>query len=694
MSMEPTGVKVEKADTKAFHRVSMVWLIPLFALGVAIFVAWQSYSARGPVITLEFESGAGIAASETELRFRDVAVGIVEDVQFSDDLSGVLVTIRLNTEVAPFVDAGARFWVVRPELTPQGVTGLDTVLSGVFIEGSWDSTPGPSRDRFRGLSETPLFKPGQEGLQIALRTVPGGVITERVPILFRGLEVGEVGPGRISQFGDFAIAEAIINAPYNSLITSNTRFWDTSGFTVSIGPGGAEVDFSSLASLVAGGVTFDTFVSGGIPAVDGTVFEIFSEEAVARNSVFNASEVALLELRVVFEENISGLVLGAPVELSGLPIGTVQNLSGIVDRARFGDSRVRLNVVIGIQPARLGLPDETTPEAALAFLTEQVANGLRARLASASLLTGGLKVELVQSPEAQPARLVTVEGDLPTLPTTNSEISDASATVEGVFTRINKLPIEDLLQSAIKFMDNAAAFAASDDLRETPQEVRALVEDVRGLITSEDVRAIPQTLNAALLRVDALLAQLEEQQAIGLVTRAIETATQAAGQIVSSVEGVPELIASLQEVANRAADLPLEELTNEVTELVASGEALLASPDMAALPGSFAIALDELSATLAELRAGGAVQNVNATLSSAREAADAVAVSSRDLPQLVTRMTAVLDEASATIAGYNRGDAISRDAQAALRDISEAADAIAALVRMLERNPSALIRGR
>ncbi|MFK7870244.1 MAG: paraquat-inducible protein B, partial [Roseobacter sp.] len=120
----------------------------------------------------------------------------------------------------------------------------------------------------------------------------------------------------------------------------------------------------------------------------------------------------------------------------------------------------------------------------------------------------------------------------------------------------------------------------------------------------------------------------------------------------------------------------------------------LASPDMAALPGSFATALDELSATLAELRAGGAVQNVNATLSSAREAADAVAVSSRDLPQLVTRMTAVLDEASATIAGYNRGDAISRDAQAALRDISEAADAIAALVRMLERNPSALIRGR
>jgi paraquat-inducible protein B len=672
----------------------MIWLIPLFALAFALLMVWQTYNDRGPLITVEFENGAGIRAGETELRFRDVRVGVAEVVRFSEDLSSVLVQIRLEKEIAPFVDAGARFWIVRPEVTPQGVSGLDTVLSGVFMEGSWDGTPGPPREAFRGLPQAPLFRAGREGLQIALRTVPGGTITANAPILYRGIEVGQVGPARISEFGNFAIAEAIIFEQYSNLITENTRFWDTSGFTVSFGPGGAEIDFSSLATLVGGGVTFDTFVSGGERAQDGTVYEIFEEEAVARNSVFNASEVELLELRVLFEDNISGLAVGAPVELSGLTIGTVESLAGIVDADRFGDTRVRLNVVLGIQPARLGIQGEITPEAALEFLATQVEGGLRARLASGSLLTGGLKVELVRIDDAPPAVIQLQEGDIPRLPTTDSQVSDAAATVEGVFTRINSLPFEELLNSAIRFMNNAAAFAASEDLRQTPQELRGLVGDVRGLVTSDEVRAIPQTLNAALLRLDSILAEIEAQQAVARVLAALDATTEAARSIGGSVEGVPDLVSSLQAVAAQAASLPLEQLTAEVTDLIDAAEALIASPGVADLPVSLGDALDELTASLGELRAGGAVQNVNATLSSARDAADAIALSSRDLPQLVERITQVFDEASATIQGYNRGDVLSRDAQRALQDISQASEAITALVRLLERNPSALIRGR
>lgn len=694
MNETPGPVSVETAGSKALHRVSMVWLIPLFAIVVALFVAWQSYRDRGPIVTVEFESGAGIVAGETELRFRSVSVGKVETVSFSEDLGSVLAAIRVEPDIAPFIDTGASFWIVRPELTPQGVTGLDTVISGVFIEGSWDGTPGQQRDAFRGLPQAPLFRPGQDGLQIALRTVPGGAINENAPILFRGIEVGRIGPARISQFGNFAIAEAIIFEPYTNLITNSTRFWDASGFTVSFGPGGAEVDFSSLASLVAGGVTFDTFVSGGEQAVDGAVYEIFPEEVVARNSIFNASEVEILEVRVIFDENVSGLALDAPVELSGLPIGKVESLSGIVDEERFGDSRVRLNVVLGIQPARLGLAGEVSPEAALEFLSEQVEGGLRARLASGSLLTGGLKVELVREDEREVAAIRFVEGDIPLLPTTDSAVTDTAATVEGVFTRINSLPFEELLNSAIRFMNNAAAFAASDDLRQTPQELRGLVGDVRGLVTSEEVRAIPQTLNASLARFDRLLAEIEEQQAVARIGAAIDATAEAAQAVGASLDGLPRLIEGVQEVTTKAVSLPIEQLTAEITELLNTAEDLIASPEVRALPASLSAALRELTASLAELREGGAVENVNQTLSSAREAADAVALSSRDLPELVERITEVFDQASATIAGYNRGDVISRDAQAALRDISDAASAITALVRLLERNPSALIRGR
>ncbi|MEP2640670.1 MlaD family protein [Roseobacter sp.] len=694
MSDAPGPVPIDPARESFFGRASIIWLIPLIALVIALVVAWRSYIDRGPLIAIQFESGTGIAAGQTELRFRDVSVGLVEDVVFTQGLDGVIAHVRIDKNIAPFVDSGASFWVVQPELSIQGISGLDTVISGIFIEGSWDSEIGPARAQFKGLETAPLFRPGRDGLQLAMRTTSGGSLTDNAPILFRGIEVGRIGPARVSREGSFAIAEAIIYEPHGQLVTNATRFWDTSGFSVSIGPAGAEVDFSSIATLVGGGLTFDTFVSGGQQVADGTVFEVFPDQTTARNSVFNASETDLIELRVVFDENISGLAIGAPVEWSGLRVGSVQSLSGIVDPDAFGDTRVRLDVVIGIQPARVGLQGDTDPQSAIAFLRTRVQEGMRARLATASLLTGGLKVELVKLDDIAPADIIVSADDIATLPTTDSEISDASATVEGVFSRLNRLPIEELLTSAIGVMHSAEAFVSSRELRETPQEVHALLADLRALVASQDVQNIPVSLNATLTRVEAILQQIEDGQAVAQIIRAIDQTTQAAEAVNASVAGIPELINNLSAVAAKAEAMPLDALTVQLTDMLSSADDILSAPAAQDLPASLAAALDELNATLSELRNGGAVANVNAALASTREAADAVALSSRDLPALVNQITRVFDQASQTIAGYNKGDVISRDAQAALRDISKAADALTALARLLERNPSALIRGR
>lgn len=677
-----------------FQSLSIVWIIPVLALAVTLAVAWQAYSDRGPIVTIEFEDGAGILPRQTELRFRDVKVGTVEDLTFSGDLGSVIASVRVDKALAPFIDTGASFWIVRPELSTSGVSGLDTVLTGVFIEGVWDSDPGPARTAFKGLSRAPLYRPDRAGLQFALRSIPGGTLYADTPILYRGIDIGRVGPATISPEGNFAIAEAVIYEPYGRLVTPSTRFWDTSGFSVSIGAQGAQVDFSSIASLVAGGITFDTFVSGGLPVEDGAIFEVYPSEADARNSVFNVSEVEILELRAIFDDNVSGLALGAPVEFSGVRVGSVESVSGLVDQDAFGDNRVRLNVVIGIQPSRLGLQDNVSPDSALQFLQERVREGLRARLTNGNLLTGGLKIEMVDIDAPVPAEIDIRDASVPIIPTSDSVVADTAATVEGVFNRINNLPIEDLLQSAIGFMEAAQNLILSDDVRGTPQALRDLLADVSRVVTSETVQDIPATLNAALLRLDGILAQIEEEQAVARTLAALDATTEAAAQVGGSVDGIPDLVEELTQVAADAGTLPLEDLTRELTQILQSADTLLSAPGTQAVPEALAGALDALNATLSELRQGNAVQNVNATLASTREAADAVALSTQDLPALVERITQVFDEASAAIRGYNNGEVLSRDAQAALRDISEASAAITSLARLLERNPNALIRGR
>ena len=694
MTKTPPDVPISPVRKMFLSGASVIWVIPILALIVALFVAYRSYSDRGPLIVVEFETGSGIAAGETELRFRDVTVGVVEKVGFTSGLDKVTAHIRVEKDVAPYIDSGAVFWVVQPEVTAQGITGLSTVLSGVYIEGSWDRQIGPVAERFQGASSVPLIKPGQGGLEIAFRSTANGDLTDNAPILYKGIEVGRVGYAKIAPRGNFAIVEALIFEEHRGLINDSTRFWDASGFSVNIGPAGAEIDFSSLATLVGGGVTFDTFVSGGAPVSDGTVFEIYADKETARNSVFNASEVDPLKLSVVFDDNISGLIVGAPVELSGLRIGEVDTLSGMVDKERFGDSRVRLNAVLSIQPAHLGLRGEVTADAALAFLKERVADGLRARLASASLLTGGLKVEMVIVEDAEEATLQEVENGLAVMPTTESDVSDAAATVEGVFTRINSLPIEELLSSAISFLNSADAFVSDEDLRETPQDVRTLLGELTGLVSSEDVKNVPVALNATLTKIEQLVAKLEQERIVERLASALEGASEAAESVSSSVQGVPELVEQIKAVAAKAESLEVEELVVALTELTESADAVIGTEDAIALPGSLKRALDEVNRTLEELREGGAVENVNRTLASARNAADNIALSAKDLPQVVTRLTALFSQAGRTIEGYDKGEQLSRSAERTLREIQKAAEALASLARTIERNPNSLLLGR
>lgn len=810
MSDTPPKVAITPAKKRGGSAVSFIWVIPVIALFVALFIAFQNYNSRGPLITVGFDSGAGISAGQTELRYRDITVGKVEEVGFSEGLGKVQAHIRVNKDIAPYIDASSVFWIVEPEVSAQGVSGLSTVLSGVYIEGSWDNEIGTAQSEFLGADSAPLIKPGEGGLQIAFRTTANGNLTDNAPIIFRGIEVGKLGRAQIGRGGAFAIVEGLIYERHRDLINSSTRFWDTSGFSVSIGPSGAEIDFSSIATLVGGGITFDTFVSGGAPLQDGHVFEVFVDRDTARSSLFTASEVEPLQVSVLFEENVSGLSNGAPVELSGLRIGVVDSLSGVVDQDQFGDNRVRLNVVMAIQPARLGLPGDVNADTALEFLQERVRNGLRARLASASLLSGGLKVELIDVENAEPAQLNAEGLDLPVMPTTESNLSDTAATVEGVFNRINGLPIEELLNSAINVMNSADALISNRDLQETPNDIRELLASVTGLVESDDVRnipaslnatlkrietlvteleeqqitatlretlqsasdaadavttsvegvpelvddlqsvaakadaldlegllaevtrltrtaeavvadedlaalpgdvrqllsdlsdlvsspdvqAIPTTLNGTLARADTALATLEEQRVIESLSEAIDDAAEAAQSVTSSVEGVPELVAQIEAVAAKAEQLELNALFDELTALTRSADALVSSPDTAQLPAALAGALDELNATLAELRAGGAVGNVNRTLASARSAADSIATSAQDVPQLITRLNALLVRAGTTIEGYNKGDQVTREVQSTLRDIQQAASALEKLARTIERNPNSLLLGR
>lgn len=690
----PPQPPIKRAGRGLLERLSIVWIVPVLALVVVLAIAWRAYIDRGPVIEISFENASGIKPGTTELRYRDVTVGMVEDIGFTKGLDRVLVSARVDKNVAPFVDEDARFWVVRPQVTTQGVSGLDTVLSGVFIQGLWDNQPGAATDRFEGLPDAPLEREGNGGLHLMLRASGKASLMESVPILYRGITVGRVGKPTISEDGSTAQADALIFEPHDRLITSSTRFWDASGFSFSLGPNGAALDFTSVASLVSGGVTFDTMVSGGARVEQNAAFTVYPEESAARNSLFAVEDGEVLSLSVVFQENIAGLSARSPVELNGLKIGEVTSLNGMIDSELFGDNRVRLIATLALRPGRLGLEEGAGAEAALYYIRQRVESGLRARLTTASILTGGLKIELVEMPEAPAAKLEESAQGTFYLPTTKSEIADASATARGVFERLNALPIEELMTSATNLFEEARGLIANDELRAVPENLNGLLGDARTVIGSEAIQVLPAQLSALVTKLDATVEQFSQAQLAARLSAAIDNTTSAAKGVSGAVEGVPDLVERLNAVAAKAETVEIQDLADELTKLVKTTDSLLASDATKALPSQLNGALSELSAVLAQLRQGGVVNNLTTTLESASEAADAIADAGRGLPEMIAQARNVLDQASITLRGYQTENGLGRDARAALVEVQKAAKAVASLARAIERNPNSLLTGR
>ncbi len=699
----PDEILVESAGRSILERVSIVWLVPLGALLIALAIAWQHWRDRGALIEIIFEDAAGIRVSETELKFRDVTVGVVESVRLQDDMLHVAVGVRIDNRVVEFVDEDAVFWVVRPEVSARGVTGLDTVLSGVYLEGEWDSQPGTPQDSFEGRDTAPLLSPGQKGLQITLRGVGDEGITGDAPILYQGVEVGEIGPARIAEDGNTVLADAVIYAPYDRRITSTTRFWNTSGFSLSFGPNGASVDFATISSLLAGGITFDTAASGGFPAEDGDVFELYDAEEDARASLFARAEGPSIDMTLIFDTNVAGLRPDAPVELAGLKVGRITNLTGLVDPERFGDAQVRLLATMALQPERLGLSTEDDAEGldVMQYLQQAVAGGMRARLTNASLLTGGLKVDLVTLEDAPAAELDMNGVPFPVFPTAPAELTDVAATAESVFNRVNNLPIEELLQSGIDFLNSATSLVSSEDVRGTPEDLRGLLGDIRGIVGSEKVQQVPDQLSTLMTELtgtaselNKTLAAINENELVAHLTSTIQTLDETAASAKTAIDGVPELLDQANAVVAKLNTIPVERLSDDLSGLIQATEALIDTPQARNLPTDMSAALSELALVLEELRNGGTVENVNRTLQSASNAADRIADASQELPALVNRVNGLVAKAQGLLGDYDGNSAVNRDVRNALRAVTEAARALDGLASTIERRPNSLILGR
>ncbi|MCB1971085.1 MAG: MCE family protein [Geminicoccaceae bacterium] len=474
MSDKDTGTSdtVPEAHTRQRHGLSVIWLVPLAAILIAGWLGYRHFADKGPQVVITFPDAAGLEAGRTKVKFKDVVVGDVVRVQVSDDLKSVLVTAEMVPGFHPYMNNETRFWVVKPRVGTSGVSGLDTLVSGSYISVD-PGKGGEEASAFKGLDEPPLLRFDVPGRRFVLESQNLSSINRGTPIYYKGFEVGQVLDYKLNEDRERFDIPIFIHAPYDEMVLEASRFWIESAVQVQAGSGGFGVKIGTLQSFLTGGITFDTpDFKTSERAGEKYQFTLYPDES----SVGEARYTRSVPLLAYFDGSVRGLRPGAPVEIRGMKVGEVSDISLHLDEA---SKQITIPVVIEIHPQRINGDNAVRDDdAAYAELETLIGLGMRAQLKTASLITGDLYVDLVFERNAREASLDR-SGDIPVMPTIPSDLDALEATVQQFVSRIEDLPLEKIAEDMRRTVEMIASRAGSPEIDQLLAEVQETARSIR-----------------------------------------------------------------------------------------------------------------------------------------------------------------------------------------------------------------------
>jgi paraquat-inducible protein B len=425
--------------------ISLVWIVPIVAVLVGVSLVVHNLMQEGPTIIVNFKTGSGLTANKTEVKYRNVVIGQVTDVELSGDQKSVDATIKLSKQAETFTREDSQFWVVRPRIGAGGVSGIDTLLSGDYIGADIGQADNRAK-HFKGLENPPPITYGEPGKRFMLHAPDLGSLDIGSPVYYRKIPVGQVVTYTLNSEGKGVDIEVFIHSPNDTFVTENTRFWNASGIDINVGANGFAVKTESLSTLLVGGIAFRApdYSPNDVAAADDKDFELFADQQAALAPPNGKAQYMVLR----FDQSLRGLKVDAPVEFLGMEIGRVVGINLDFDAKK---RTFPLNVGIVIYPQRLGQAykkmltefkhDPNDEAAGIRLLGTFVDNGLRAQARSGNLLTGQLYIALDFFPKAEKVAFdATVRPVI--LPTIPGSLEQLQEKLESVVDKLNKLPVD------------------------------------------------------------------------------------------------------------------------------------------------------------------------------------------------------------------------------------------------------------
>ncbi|MDI3246133.1 MULTISPECIES: intermembrane transport protein PqiB [Pseudoalteromonas] len=483
----------ETANVTTKPKISAIWIIPLIALLVGIWMLYQYQANVGPTIYIKMPHAEGIIAGKTEIKVRSVKIGQIDAIRLSDSQDSVIARAQIDKNYNELLTDDAKIWVVKPRIDETGISGMSTLLSGVYLELS----PGESKklkERFVLQDEPALIGKDVKGGRFQLLSYNAEVLEVSTGIFFKNYKIGQIETATFDWKNQAMKYGIFINEPYQNLITLNSIFWVNAGIEIDLSADGINISTGSLSKLLKGGI------SVGLPeqqapgdlAQDGHNFSLSQSYKEALEERFYDFDYYIID----FEQSIRGLRPGAPVEYRGTRIGTVVEAPANVivngKPAHFKNLNTAVPVLIKIEYGRLYHDSAAAKEFWQSSLTGWIKNGMRASLKPGNLLTGAVYVDFDIYPDAPKAHLAKL-AQYDVFPSISSGITVLADQVSDVLNKVNDLKIEDSLAQ----------------MQATFSDYQALANEMRALLSQKDTQNLPGDFNRNFDKMTKSMEQFE-----------------------------------------------------------------------------------------------------------------------------------------------------------------------------------------
>ena len=494
----------EVEESTKFNFITSIWIVPFIALIIAGWLGYQHFAKRGPEIEIIFPENEGLVAGQSVVKFKNVPIGKVTKIYLKEGVDGVVVVVRMDNKRAKnFMTEHAKFWIVKPEVGLSGISGLDTLLSGTYINVHSKAGGKQFKERFIGLTQP--YRDSMEGEYFHLISANAENVAVGMPIYYKNIKVGQVEYLNLGLDNKSVDVIIFINKQYVSYVHDDSKFCTKNMVNIDFAKGNLDINIAPINFMLQGGIIFSSSGENKSDFVAyNHVFPLYKSKTLAESKTIGSRIKSIKTFMLLTDDSIANLRVNAPVRFDGFDIGWVSDMKLSYDKSTH---KMLGQVLVNIDTSVFDDKHDSSSSGELNFY-QAVEEGLRAKLVALDPITGMLFIDLTFNHQDGNGSIVK-GGKYARLPMTSQSSRGIMTSMTQILDKLNNLPLEKLLASVNKVVDDTAAPIANAN--EVLIDLKKTIENINTLTSKKSFEVLPDELNKAIKSITRTLKSTEKE---------------------------------------------------------------------------------------------------------------------------------------------------------------------------------------